>query len=81
MPSVRFRTFAALKANLGQAEIVLDLPQTCRAVEALTALAAAHPAHAALLQRCRVASDTAFLAANDPLPAGILNLIPPVSGG
>jgi MoaE-MoaD fusion protein len=74
--------FAVFRERLARSEDVLELPPGSRVADAIDALAARHPAIAALRGRFRVAVDEAFVADDHVLADGAeLALIPPVAGG
>jgi molybdopterin converting factor subunit 1 len=82
MPDVTVLYFAQVRDRLGAASQVLMLPSPAGAADVLAAIRACHPAHGALIDRCRVAIDQQFVDA----PVAIsghseIALIPPVSGG
>ena len=70
----------AAAAGFGAAELRVPAPATVG--DALSALAAAHPALVGRLERVATAVNEAYVARSHPLgPADRLALIPPVSGG
>lgn len=82
MPEVTVLYFAQARDRLGTDHEAMTLPAAAGAAEVLAAIRARHPAHAALIERCRVAVDQQFVDA----PVAIserseIALIPPVSGG
>jgi molybdopterin synthase catalytic subunit len=82
MPTVTVLYFALARDRLGIDHEQLTLSSHVGAGDVLTAIRARHPAHAALIERCRVAIDHQFVDA----PVAIsdhseIALIPPVSGG
>jgi molybdopterin synthase catalytic subunit len=82
--TTQVRFFAHLAATLQAKQIPLHAlhPMPTTVVELRAALAARFPEIADQLPACRIATDTAFLANTDTLPAHTsLAVIPPVSGG
>lgn len=82
MPDVTVLYFAQARDRLAAACETLTLPTVASAEDVLAAIRNRHPAHAALIDRCRVAVDCQFITG----PVAInerseIALIPPVSGG
>jgi molybdopterin synthase catalytic subunit len=74
--------FAVFKERLGRSEDALELPDGKRVQDAVDALAAIHPAIAALRGKFRVAVNQEFVTDDHALANGDeLALIPPVAGG
>jgi MoaE-MoaD fusion protein len=74
--------FAVFKERLGRSEDALELPDGKRVQDAIDALAAQHPAIAALRGKFRVAVNQEFVDDAHVLGNGDeLALIPPVAGG
>jgi MoaE-MoaD fusion protein len=79
---IRVLYFAVFRERLGTDHGVLELADGARVGDAVAALAAQHPAIAALRGRFRVAVNQAMVGDDEPLAAGDeLALIPPVAGG
>ena len=74
--------FAVFRERIGRDEEALELPAGARVRDAIEALAARHPAIAALRGRFRVAVNQDFSDDGRELADGDeLALIPPVAGG
>lgn len=82
MPDVTVLYFAQARDRLGSDHEQLTLSSLAGAADVLAAIRARHPAHAALIDRCRVAVDCQFI--DGPVTIrerSEIALIPPVSGG
>jgi MoaE-MoaD fusion protein len=82
MPTATVLYFAQARDRLGIDHEAVALPASAGAADVLAAIRILHPAHATLIDRCRVAVDHQFVDA----PVAIserseIALIPPVSGG
>ncbi len=81
MALIRVLLYAQLRETLGR-EVNVELPLPASEPEVLEQLAAQFPAHAALIRRCRIAVDDAYLNEGEIVPlCNTLDLIAPVSGG
>jgi molybdopterin converting factor subunit 1 len=79
---VRVRYFAALRETVGREDETLELPEGADVAAARAALAARHPALAALLPRCVAAVNRAYVTPEAPLaPGDELVFVPPLGGG
>ena len=79
---VQVRYFAALREAVGREDEALDLPEGADVAAARAALAARHPALAALLPRCVAAVNRAYVAPEASLaPGDELVFVPPLGGG
>lgn len=67
-------------AGLGDS-LVLDLPRSTSARQALALVKAVLGRKASLLEGCALATDDEILSSSDPIPSGRLALLPPVCGG
>jgi molybdopterin converting factor small subunit len=79
--TVRLHCYAQMREALGP---TLDLSLTLPALESevLDQLAQAYPLQAALIRRCRIAVDDAYLLSGEQIPqVATLDIISPVSGG
>jgi molybdopterin converting factor subunit 1 len=82
MPDVTVLYFAQARDRLGTDHEQLTLSSLVGAGDVLAAIRARHPAHAALIERCRVAIDHQFVDAPVTITEhSEIALIPPVSGG
>ncbi|HEX3133545.1 MAG TPA: MoaD/ThiS family protein [Planctomycetota bacterium] len=82
MPEVTVLYFAQARDCLGCDRDQLTLPALTDANAVLSAVRERHPAHAALIDRCRVAIDCQFIIGPVAISAtSEIALIPPVSGG
>jgi molybdopterin converting factor subunit 1 len=82
MPDVAVLYFAQARDRLGATSEVLTLSSPAGAGDVLAAIRARHPAHTALIDRCRVAIDHQFTDAPVTITErSEIALIPPVSGG
>lgn len=82
MPDVSVLYFAQARDRLGIDHEQLTLSSLVGAGDVLAAIRARHPAHAALIERCRVAIDHQFVDAPVTITSrSEIALIPPVSGG
>lgn len=79
---IQIRVFAGLKERLGGERVELDLPSDATVGQARSALAAAYPAAAPLVQRALFATESDYLTDAQTVPStGEIACIPPVSGG
>ena len=82
MPTVTVLYFAHLRERLGRDRDTVELPVQADVAMIAAAIAAQHPAQTAVLARCRLAVDHAFVTGPVAIRAGAeVAVIPPVSGG
>lgn len=76
------RLFGPARETVGSETVTLELGEEATAADAVAALAAEHPALAALLPRSRVAVNLEYVDARRRLaPGDEIAILPPVSGG
>lgn len=81
MALIRVSLYAQLRETLGS-EVVVDLHLPASEPALLEQLAMRFPTQAALIRRCRIAVDDAYLNEGETVPLReTLDLIAPVSGG
>jgi sulfur-carrier protein len=74
--------FARARDLAGAAEVALDLAPGATVADLRHLLGIRYPKLAPLLERCAVAVDNELADASTPiLPAAVVALLPPVSGG